>query len=106
MRNYFAPETSKEYAHPEYIDNLIKTKVYKDTPFVIYKDSIGKHWSAMLLCEDGKHFYNMFGSRTKGELIKRIESGSIYNDLLKDYEELGKLIKLIDIYEKRNKDIA
>ena len=40
------------------------------------------------------------------ELIKRIESGSIYNDLRKDYEELGKLIKLIDIYEKRDKDIA
>ena len=101
MRNYFPPETSEDYAHPEYIDELIKTKIYKDTPFVIYKDSIGKYWSAMLLCEDSKHFYNIFGSRTKGELVKRIESGSIYNDLRKDYEELGKLIKLIEKYDKR-----
>lgn len=100
MRNYFAPETSSDYAHPEYIDNLIKTKRYKDTPFVIYKNCIGKNWSAMLLCKDGKHFYNIFGSRTKKELIKRIESGSIYNDLLKDYEELGKLIKEIESYEE------
>ena len=80
---------------------VIKTKIYKDTPFVIYKEAIGKYWSAMLLCEDGKHFYNIFGSRTKGELVKRIESGSIYDDLRKDYEELGKLIKLIEKYDKR-----
>lgn len=99
MINFFPPETSVDYAHPEYIDNLIKTKRYKDTPFVIYKESIGKHWRAMLLCEDGKHFYNIFGASTKKELIERIESGSIYKDLREDYEELGKLIKLIDIYE-------
>lgn len=99
MINFFPPETSSDYAHPEYIDNLIKTKVYKDTPFVIYKAPIGKHWRAMLLCKDGKHFYNIFGDRTKGELIKRIESGSIYKDLREDYEELGKLIKEIESYK-------
>ena len=38
MRNFFPPETSSDYARPEYIDELIKTKVYKDTPFVIYKE--------------------------------------------------------------------
>jgi len=99
MRCYFEPETSANYAHPEYIDELLKNKVYKDTPFVVFKDSIGKMWSAFLLCEDKKHFYDIAGDWTKTKLVKRIESGEIYKDLKKDYEELGKLIKLIEKYE-------
>lgn len=108
MREYFPPETSADYAHPEYFDKLLKNNVYKDTHFVIYKESIGKHWSALLLCEDGKHFYKLFSARTKRNLIKLIESDEIYNDLKADYEELGKLIEVFKNIkdEKRNRNIG
>lgn len=107
MRYYFAPETSSDYGKPEYIDELIKTKRYENTPFVVFKNKIGKRWSAFLMCEDGEHFYNMWGGDTKGETIKNIDISKNLNSLRKDYEELGKLIKLLEKYEQeRNKDIA
>ena len=100
MRNYFPPETSANYNHSKKLDELIRTKRYKDTPFVIFKDAIGKRWSALLLCEDGKHFYDMWGGRTKAETIKNIDIKKNLESLREDYKELGKLIELLEKYER------
>ena len=101
MREYLEPETVNDYAWPEEMQKIIDEKRYKDTPFIVYKDFIGKKWKVFLMCDDWVHFYPCGAFWTKGDAIKTIESGKIFKDYRKDYECLGKLIELVDKYEKK-----
>jgi hypothetical protein len=101
MRYFFEPETPDDSTGSERIRERIKKKKYKDTPFVVFKNTIGKMWSVWLMCEDGEHFYPVGSYWTKSSAVKDIENGEIFKDIRDDYKQLGKIVELINKYEKK-----
>jgi len=79
-------ETHKDYSKPEYFDEIL-SKRYKDTPFAIVKEKIGKMWSVFIII-DNDHIVGYMQYWTKGDAIEAIESGEIKKSISREFKSL------------------
>jgi hypothetical protein len=79
-------KTREDFRQPEYLDEII-SKRYKDTPFAIIKEKIGKMWTVYIIL-DKEHVVGCMTCWTKGEAIKEIEAGEIQKSIDKELKTL------------------
>jgi len=94
MRNYYSPIHAYDLAFPETFYE-IPDKRYKDTPFAIVKNKIGRDWDLYVLTDGGRAAYEICRYSRKSDAIKDIESGKIVKDFCDDFNVLKDIIKLI-----------
>lgn len=79
-------ETRESWCHPEYLDEII-SKRYKDTPFAIVKEKIGRMWTVFIILDE-EHVVGYEQYWTKGKAVKAIESGEIQKTIDKEFKTL------------------
>lgn len=94
MRNYYSPTHAKDLAFPETFHEIIDSR-YKDTPFAIVKNKIGKDWDLYVLTDGDQGAYEICRYSRKRDAIRDIESGKIVKDFCDDYKVLQDIITLI-----------
>lgn len=61
--------------------NKVLESRYKDSPYAIVKEQIGKTWSLYIISEDTNIVYGGWAYYTKKDAIEAIESKRFYNEL-------------------------
>ncbi len=89
-------ETPGQYLKPEYFNEII-SKRYKDTPFSLIKEAIGKFWTVYIIIDENR-IVGYMQYHTKREAVKEIESGHIYKVIKEEFETLTVVHNILDNY--------
>jgi len=88
-KNYFNMyfiETPNDYSKPEYFKAIV-AKRYKNTPFALVKEAIGKMWTIYIIIDENR-IVGYMQYYTKREAVKEIEEGRITKSINKELEVL------------------
>ena len=89
-------ETRNSFNKPEYFDEIL-SKRYKDTPFAIIKEKIGKMWTVYIIIDDNR-ICGYMQYYTKGSAIKEIEEGNIYRAIRSEFVVLNYVHNTLNNY--------
>ena len=78
--------------------NRVLENRYKDSPYSIVKEKIGKTWSLYIISEDCNTIYGGWGYYAKKDAIQDIESGRFYNELDREFKLHYNAIDIIQKY--------
>lgn len=80
-----------------FFNEVLKNR-YKDSPYSIVKEKIGKTWTLYIISEDSNTIYGGWGYYTKKDAIKDIESGKFYNNLNTEFKFHFSALDIIQKY--------
>ena len=80
-----------------FFNKVLKNR-YKDSPYSIVKEKIGKSWSLYIISEDCNTIYCGWGYNTKKDAVNDIESGRFYNELDREFKLHYNAIDIIQKY--------
>lgn len=87
-------ETPNDYSKPEYFKAII-AKRYKDTPFALVKEAIGKMWTVYIIIDENR-IVGYMQYHTKGDAVKEIEEGRIIKSINREFNVLNLVCNVLN----------